>query len=229
MVIISPSFLLDSLLDRQCGNPRDSVFAFYNLFPKDLQEYIAIDYGLRLGQVLLQAICGIIKTTRNLYAITLRGHQKTPVEENLPWQLSMPSWCLYVGTSFESNSMASLDKFDAGTDPADISFCHSNRVIRVRGFAIGRIFQIMHGKMRHVNDISKGWNDKDLYHIKAYYRDCLCFGLSFPSDQEAFFSEDPNVTLTQTSTPIGHDLEGESALLSESNPELDKIENARRV
>jgi hypothetical protein len=76
---IPPDFFLDSLLERECGNPRDSVYAFYNMFPETLRKRITPNYKLEPEFVLLQATSAIIETTQSLSAVTTRSRQTAPI------------------------------------------------------------------------------------------------------------------------------------------------------
>lgn len=112
---ITPYDFLDSFVDRECKDPRDSVFAFYNLLGQDLKTPLTFhaDYSREPQDVLLQAIRGIIESTGRLYAMTIRSRQKTPTGNEDAWQLDMPSWCPHVRTPFENSSLTDLTQFNS--------------------------------------------------------------------------------------------------------------------
>ncbi|KAE8414269.1 hypothetical protein BDV36DRAFT_286323 [Aspergillus pseudocaelatus] len=74
---LSTNGFLDGFLDSRCSYPQDHIYAFYNLFPEEIKSYIEVN-----------AAQGIIKETRSLHIITLRGRQMRPVDL---WQYNLPS------------------------------------------------------------------------------------------------------------------------------------------
>ncbi|KAK3945963.1 heterokaryon incompatibility protein-domain-containing protein [Diplogelasinospora grovesii] len=138
---ISAKIFLDHLVDKKCGDPRDSVFAFYNLFSRELQKHLPSpsNYCEKPRDILLKAICGMISSERSLYAITIRSRQKMPIGEEDAWQLDLPSWCPYVRTSFEIDSLSVLGKFSFGIETAEPVFQNNGKLVHVRGCAIAEV------------------------------------------------------------------------------------------
>lgn len=181
---ITPQDFLDSFVDRECKDPRDSVFAFYNLFGQDLKKCLTFhaDYSREPQDVLLQAIRGIIESTGGLYAITIRSRQTAPTGNDDAWQLDMPSWCPHVRTPFENSSLTDLTQFNSSGGTAEHSFHNGGKLLRVRGFAIARIFEILPpSPHRHLVVRDEEDFDSNLFsYVKEYYRDCRNFGLKLP-------------------------------------------------
>lgn len=141
---ISMDLYLGSLIDRQCSESQDHVFAFYALFPQQLREHISVDYGLDADIVLLQAFAGIVEFSRSLEFLGLRSRQERPCGPKQAWQRKTPSWCPYVGVSFKDESIASLQDF--ATSPlmkGEPSIDNATSVLHAFGFAIGHISEFL--------------------------------------------------------------------------------------
>jgi hypothetical protein len=178
---ISPGVFLDSLLDRQCGNPRDSVYAFYNMFPKTLQKCIKPDYELEPEAVLLQAVSAIIKTTQSLSAITIRSRQKVPIGDTHIWQRHMPSWCPYVSTSFENDSLAAWQSPPYRiVRNAKISVDLSKGQLRAYGFTVGTISEVSCCGEMPVDGKKEKFSESDADSILHYFSVGTEYGLSIP-------------------------------------------------
>jgi hypothetical protein len=183
---ISVKQFLDRLVEKKCGDPRDSIFAFYNLFSQELQKQLPSprNYCQQPQDVLLKAICAMISSDRSLYAITVRSRQKTPNGENNAWQLDLPSWCPYVRTPFEIDSLSELGEFNFGTETTEQFFQSDGKLIRVRGYAIAIVSRTL-PQCRHLDLENKGgkYSDQELDYIIRYYSVCSKFGLQLPFDQ----------------------------------------------
>lgn len=97
-----PKHFLDRLLNRHCRDRRDNIFAFWNLFPQDLQRNIPINYKTPPDEILLQSARAIINSTGSLYIFVIKGRQIRPQNHDEHWQMSMPSWCPYLATPYLS-------------------------------------------------------------------------------------------------------------------------------
>lgn len=95
-----PNHFLDCLLDRQCYDRRDNIFAFLNLFPRDLQQRIPINYKASTKEILLQSTRAIVESTGSLYILIIRGSQIPPESDEEQWQKSIPSWCPYLAAQY---------------------------------------------------------------------------------------------------------------------------------
>jgi hypothetical protein len=178
---ILPGVFLDSLLDRECSDPRDSVFAFYNLFPETLRKCITIDYELEPETVLLQTVSAIIKTTQSLSAVTTRSRQKVPTDNAHIWQQDMPSWCPYVSTSFENDSLAAWQSppyLDA-INP-EISVDLSKKHVHTYGFTIGTISEMIRYGEPLVDGDKGNFSESEIDNILHCFSVWGEYGLSIP-------------------------------------------------
>jgi hypothetical protein len=181
---LSPRKFVDCLLDSQCTNRRDSIFAFYNLFSSKLQKQIDIDYSIPPDEVLIKAVRAIIEVTQNLYIITIKGRQSFPKRKDA-WQCYMPSWCPYFSTSFRSHSIAPDDtsndtSIDAvfGAEKAVVTFLDDNRILKVQGFTIGVISRTLPRDSRPIEQFQPLEDDDDILEEIAYLEECVLFGHS---------------------------------------------------
>jgi hypothetical protein len=136
---ISPRMFLDRLLDRQCTDRRDNVFAFYNMFNDDIKECIEIDYEKPREEILIETTRGIIEVTQDLYIITLRGRQSRAKGKEA-WQRDiLPSWCPYLGKSFKSDSIAPVNSTIFSSRKPVVTFLNGNGTLKARGYRVGII------------------------------------------------------------------------------------------
>jgi hypothetical protein len=188
---ITVTTFLDRLVNKRCRDPRDSVFAFYNLFSRELQNSLPspTDYCRQTAQnTLLEAICAMILSERSLYAITIKSRQKVPNGKEDNWQHDLPSWCPYVRTPFtlEDSLSDSLGKSNSGTRTADdFFFDNTGKRIRVRGFAIATVSRIL-ARCRHRDLVNRTgvYSDEERNVIIRYYLKCVAFGLELPDVPE---------------------------------------------
>ncbi|KAJ0419199.1 heterokaryon incompatibility protein-domain-containing protein [Aspergillus carlsbadensis] len=94
---LSLAKFLTGFLESQCKDPRDHIYAFYNLLPADFQRETNINYDTAADKLICQAMRAIVKVTRSLNIITLRSRQASPAEE---WQDALPSWCPFLGVPY---------------------------------------------------------------------------------------------------------------------------------
>jgi hypothetical protein len=141
---ICPDYYLDSLLNKRCSVPQDQVFAFFDLFPEQLRKHITVSYAIKPGEILLQAISGIIEYTNKLKVLGIRSRQNMPSGKKHAWQRKMPSWCPYVGTSFTDDSIASLQDFSGIDITTEKSrFDKSTQSLHTFGLTIGTVSEMM--------------------------------------------------------------------------------------
>ncbi|KAE8377552.1 heterokaryon incompatibility protein-domain-containing protein [Aspergillus bertholletiae] len=137
---LSANGFLDGFLDSQCSHPHDHIYAFYNLFPEKLRDHIEVNVKKEPIEVICQVVQAIIKESRSLHIITLRGRQVRPVDL---WQYNLPSWCPFFGVEFLNDPI--LSQFFE--DPACSSnvegiptFSENGKRLKVKGVMIGEIY-----------------------------------------------------------------------------------------
>lgn len=177
-------FFLDHLVNKICGEAQDTIFAFYNLFSRELQAHLPSpsEYRKEPQNLLLRAISAMITSERSLFAITVRSRQNIPIGEKDAWQPDLPSWCPYVRTSFEIGSPSLSGKVSFGNEIAEHSFQNDGKLLRVRGCAVAVVSKVL-SPSRH-KDLVRRHGDKyspdEMHHIITYYLECLGFGLQIP-------------------------------------------------
>ncbi|CVL13465.1 hypothetical protein FPRO06_07799 [Fusarium proliferatum] len=167
-----PKYFLERLLDRQCSDRRDNIFAFWNLFPKDLQKRIPISYKSPTRDILLQSARAIIESTGSLYIFVIRARQIPPKSHEEQWQKSMPSWCPYLAAQYDDYGFKPHTMSNIFTEKAKLSFYTSTKM-RVKGFVVGYIERSLSPE----NVPSTDWTDEDFSQQFGFYTKCLELGL----------------------------------------------------
>jgi hypothetical protein len=207
---ISPRMFLDYLLDCQCTDRRDNVFAFCNLFSDGLKARIEIDYEKPPEKVLIEAARGIIEETQDLYIITLKGRQSRPKGKQA-WQRDMPSWCPFFGTSFKNDSVAPANSTIFSAKKAAVTFLDENRTLKARGYTVGTISNTASRDSVSIDKFQSLSSNDDVFNEKEYLVKCFLFGLSLVHDEADDIVSTINATETIIQTILaGHD-DGHSA------------------
>ncbi|KAE8365198.1 heterokaryon incompatibility protein-domain-containing protein [Aspergillus caelatus] len=136
---LSTNGFLDGFLDSRCSYPQDHIYAFYNLFPEEIKSYIEVNVKKEPEEIICQAAQGIIKETRSLHIITLRGRQMRPVDL---WQYNLPSWCPFFGVEFLNDPILpefSGDPIYLSNDEPIAKFSKDGKRLEVKGVMIGQI------------------------------------------------------------------------------------------
>ncbi|CVK98791.1 uncharacterized protein FMAN_08437 [Fusarium mangiferae] len=174
-----PHYFLECLLDRQCSDRRDNIFAFWNLFPKDLQKRIPISYKSPARDILLQSARAIIESTGSLYIFVIRARQIPPESHEEKWQKSMPSWCPYLAAQYYDYGFKPHTMSNIFTEKAKVSFCTNTKIL-VKGFVVGYIER----SLSPDNVPSTDWTDEDYSQQFGFYTKCLELGvLSAPPEK----------------------------------------------
>jgi hypothetical protein len=168
-----PKHFLDRLLNRHCRDRRDNIFAFWNLFPQDLQRNIPISYKTPPDEILLQSARAIINSTGSLYIFVIKGRQITPQNHDEHWQMSMPSWCPYLATPYDNFGFTPQTVPSIFAENARVSF-YTNTKLRVKGFVVGWIERSI---CRRNHEWSTAWTNADFKQEFEFYMRCLEFGL----------------------------------------------------
>ncbi|KAF5703327.1 ankyrin het domain-containing protein [Fusarium mundagurra] len=167
-----PNYFLDYLLNRQCCDRRDNIFAFCNLFSQDLQQRIPINYEASAKEILLQSARAIIESTGSLYIFVIRGRQIPPESREEQWQKGMPSWCPYLAAQYDNYGLKPQNMPSIFTEKAMVSF-YTNTKILVRGFVVGWIER----SILPENVGSDDWTNEDYKQQFGFYTKCLELGL----------------------------------------------------
>ncbi|KAJ6032628.1 hypothetical protein N7540_003360 [Penicillium herquei] len=130
---------LNEFLESQCGEPRDHIYAFYNLLPADFRKQIPRNYQTPPENIIRRVFQGIIKETQSLNIITLRARQVSSSEK---WQQSLPSWCPFLGVPY-TNHPKLQDERAVTTEDGFANFSESGKVLHVKGVRIGEIHHIL--------------------------------------------------------------------------------------
>ncbi|OJI97961.1 hypothetical protein ASPVEDRAFT_79633 [Aspergillus versicolor CBS 583.65] len=137
LISTDPSISIDSFLngflESQCKDPRDHIYAFYNLLPRELKRHININYDTGAVEVICQAVQAMMTATRSLKIITLRSRQTSPEQE---WQDSLPSWCPFLGVPYMDPPRSSGD---LRVDNPTFSFSRDGKFLHVKGIVHGKI------------------------------------------------------------------------------------------
>jgi hypothetical protein len=177
---MDPEFYLESLIDRHCTIPQDSVFAYFCLFPDEIQECITVDYRSEAKAVLLQAISGIIECTGSLTVLGIRSRQLPPDDSEHAWQHTMPSWCPYVGTSFDTCAMdylQNLPEFDIVIEKP--KFDPITQRLLTFGFTIGIVTEMVTNRVRRDQEKKEATsNEASIWYKLRQYFDWTDLGLS---------------------------------------------------
>lgn len=206
---ISPRTFLDRLLDCQCTDHRDNVFAFCNLFSNGLKARIEIDYEKPREKVFIEATRGIIEATQDLYIITLKGRQSRPRGKQA-WQRDMPSWCPYFGTPFKNDSVAPANSTIFSAKKAAVTFLDENRTLKARGYTVGIISDTTSRDSRSIDEFQSLSSDADVFSEKEYLVKCFLFGLSLHDEADNVVSTFNAAETTIQTILAGHD-DGHSA------------------
>ncbi|XHG07725.1 hypothetical protein AWENTII_010861 [Aspergillus wentii] len=135
---LSTNGFLEGFLDVRCSNPRDHIYAFYNLLDSNIQNHIEVDYEKRPAEIIYQAAKGIIMETQSLHIITLRGRQVWPLEA---WQYTMPSWCPFFGVPYINDSLPPRDYTRPYITEGIAKFSTDGKVMHVKGVVLGIIYE----------------------------------------------------------------------------------------
>lgn len=157
---------LEGFLDVRCSNPRDHIYAFYNLLPA-FKKHLKVDYKKSPEQVICEAAKSIIMETQSLHIITLRGRQAEPQEECMKWQYAMPSWCPFFGVPYISDPLprGPTRSYETGGNVSD------GKHLRVKGVVLGMICET--GPQRSINDLR--FEKIDFIHDKLRFHDELAY------------------------------------------------------
>jgi hypothetical protein len=168
---------LDCFLDRQCRERHDNIFAFLNLLSDDIQRKIRVCYKTDIRKLVRVTAQAIIESTQSLHIIVIRGRQKPPIDrESEKWQLSMPTWCPYLATPYQCCSIGPQTKPSLFAEKAVFSFV--NNRMRVRGFVIGRVSQIISRRVPCKIRETVWSGEADIERERKHYMKCLCLGLN---------------------------------------------------
>ncbi|OJI96458.1 hypothetical protein ASPVEDRAFT_238459 [Aspergillus versicolor CBS 583.65] len=177
---LSIDSFLDGFLESQCGNPRDHIYAFYNLLPRKLQQQISINYNTPADEVIRQAMKAIIKVTQCLDIITLRSRQ---VQSAGQWQDALPSWCPFLGVPYMTPTKSADDEEDLRSRGSSsdgiptVSFLENGTLLRLEGFVLGRICERLsrHPPATCPFENLKPDNEDRLYQEGRYAYECIEF------------------------------------------------------
>jgi hypothetical protein len=174
---------LDCFLDRQCRERHDNIFAFLNLFSDDIQRKIRVCYKTDIRKLVRITARAIIRSTQSLHVIVIKGRQTPPIARECDkWQLHMPSWCPYLATPYECCPIGPQTKPSLFAEKAVFSFV--SNIVRVRGFAIGKVTQTISRRMPQNFGETMSWDRADIKREQKYYKMCLYLGLhGMPKDK----------------------------------------------
>ncbi|KAL2817710.1 heterokaryon incompatibility protein-domain-containing protein [Aspergillus cavernicola] len=166
---------LDGLLDSQCLEPSDHIYAFCHLLAPDIQSDIDINVQKRPEEIICQASQAIIKNTQNLSIITIRGRQAYPLEQ---WQFDLlPSWCPFFGVPYLNKPLPSEDYTRRyGTEEIAI-FSADGKIMHTKGLILGKINSVTdhkHFVSQSFKDIE--WVNKARVDSERNYA-CKCIAL----------------------------------------------------
>ena len=206
---LSADGFLEGFLDVRCSDPRDHIYAFYNLLPL-IKKHMEVDYNKKGEEVICQAAKSIIMETQSLHIITLRGRQVPPQEECMKWQYAMPSWCPFFGVSYMSDPLPRHATRSYGTEGI-ATFSVDGRLLHVKGVVLGMICEA--GPQRSTNNLP--FKNVDLIEDKLRFHDELMFAHKCAGFIEARAGEDSDLNRTVLADIVAGEIEdGKDGLLA---------------
>ncbi|KAH7070683.1 heterokaryon incompatibility protein-domain-containing protein [Paraphoma chrysanthemicola] len=172
---ISCSRYLDCFLNRKCRERRDNIFAFLNLLGGNIKQEISDYYNADISELVRVSAQAIIKSTRSLHIIVIKGRQTPPSAQGCEkWQLDMPSWCPYWATPYQCRAIGPQSRIALFARKAVVTF-KTNRM-QVKGFVIGKVRETI-SRESHDLGVCGGWDEANIERERKHYLRCLYLGL----------------------------------------------------
>jgi hypothetical protein len=109
--------------------------------------------------------------------LTMKGRQIRPKGKER-WQYDMPSWCLYFGTPFKSDSIAHMNDIPFGSTTEGINFLYDGKALRANGFRIGTISRTVPRDSRSTRQFQALSDESHIVKELEYIYKCIGFALS---------------------------------------------------